>query len=61
MKGNAKVKFNLISGAKKVFAFQVKGRGVTHIENKVSEFAEQQRYKYGNKITMLIWEVQFID
>ena len=40
MTGNAKVKFNLINGAKKVFAFQVKGRGVNHIENKVSEFAK---------------------
>ena len=61
MTGNAKVKFNLINGAKKVFAFQVKGRGVNHIENKVSEFAEIQRYKYGNQIKMLVWEVQFIE
>ena len=61
MTGNAKVKFNLINGAKKVFAFQVKGRGVTHIENKETEFAERQRIKYGEKITMLVWEVQFLD
>ena len=35
-------KFNLINGAKKVFAFQVKGRGVNHIENKVSDFLQKQ-------------------
>ena len=61
MTGNAKVKFNLQNGAKKVFAFQVKGRGVNHIENKVSKFAEQQRFKYGDEISMLVWEVQFLD
>ena len=61
MTGNAKVKFNLINGAKKVFAFQVKGRGVNHIENKVSDFLQQQRLKYGDQISMLVWEVQFLD
>ena len=61
MTGNAKVKFNLHNGAKKVFAFQVKGRGVNHIENKVSDFLQQQRLKYGAQISMLVWEVQFLD
>tara|TARA_R100000664_G_C2730035_1_gene120826 strand:- start:475 stop:660 length:186 start_codon:yes stop_codon:yes gene_type:complete len=61
MTGNAKVKFNLNNGAKKVFAFQVKGRGVNHIENKVSDFLQQQRLKYGDQISMLVWEVQFLD
>ena len=61
MTGNAKVKFNLNNVAKKVFAFQVKGRGVNHIENKVSDFLQQQRLKYGDQISMLVWEVQFLD
>ena len=61
MTGNAKVKFNLHNGATKVFAFQVKGRGVNHIENKVSDFLQQQRLKYGDQISMLVWEVQFLD
>ena len=61
MTGNAMVKFNLHNGAKNVCAFQVKGRGVNHIENKVSDFLQQQRLKYGDQISMLVWEVQFLD
>ena len=61
MTGDAKVKFDLLNGVQKIFAFQVKGRGYNHIENQVAEFAETRRYKYGDQIKVLKWEVKFTE
>ena len=61
MKGDAKVKFDLLNGVQKIFAFSVRGTGYTHIENQIAEFAETKRYKYGDQIKVLKWEVQFTE
>tara|TARA_R110002020_G_scaffold62344_2_gene166969 strand:+ start:364 stop:552 length:189 start_codon:yes stop_codon:yes gene_type:complete len=61
MTGDAKVKFDLLNGVQKIFAFSVRGTGYTHIENQIAEFAQKKINQYKRKIKGLSWEVKFTE
>ena len=61
MTGDAKVKFDLLNGVQKIFAFSVRGTGYTHIENQIAEFAQKKINQYKRKIKALSWEVKFTE